>query len=213
VSQDGERRVEIAVCDKHGLRYNAAEGQGCVRCRREGGVAAPATGAASAVLGGGARPEPAVGPRAGAAGVARPVAPTAAAPPVPGAARGAAAGAERPASGLVQALIAAALVAGTGALFWSLHGEMVAALPNVFGLAAQDAAYEAEGGLPLDEDDDGYADAEPAAYPPDAPGGPADQQRQLDELLREIEDDEARNARGAADAAAEDDGYDDGDEP
>ena len=30
-----ERPVQIAICERHGLKYNAATETGCVRCRRE----------------------------------------------------------------------------------------------------------------------------------------------------------------------------------
>jgi len=32
-----ERPVQIAICERHGLKYNAATEAGCVRCRRESG--------------------------------------------------------------------------------------------------------------------------------------------------------------------------------
>lgn len=41
------RTADIVVCDKHGLRYNRAVESGCVRCRRESGVAPAATSGAS----------------------------------------------------------------------------------------------------------------------------------------------------------------------
>ncbi len=39
-----QHAVDIAVCDRHGLRYNRATENGCVRCRREAGARTPATG-------------------------------------------------------------------------------------------------------------------------------------------------------------------------
>ena len=37
MAAEGKTPVEIAVCEVHGLRYNAAAGGGCARCRRERG--------------------------------------------------------------------------------------------------------------------------------------------------------------------------------
>jgi hypothetical protein len=34
----GSRPLDVATCERHGLRYNRAVESGCVRCRREGGV-------------------------------------------------------------------------------------------------------------------------------------------------------------------------------
>ena len=181
------RRVEVAVCERHGLRYNAAEGQGCVRCRSEAGVTAP--------------------PRRSAAGPAT---------------RNASeeAGASLP----MQLLVAALLVAGTGTMFWSAHRQVLASFGSVFGMTAEGpgAATDAmalEDDMGLGEAPDG---AEPAAYPPDdtVAVGPAAQEQQMRELMRQMEADarvdaedaraeaERRQAEHDAGAAEYDDGPD-----
>jgi hypothetical protein len=169
-------RVEIAICERHGLRYNAAEGQGCVRCRREAGLATgtvPVTAAPA----------------------------KAAKPAAPG---------PRRASAPLHLLIAAALVGGTGALFWSAHRDVVASFGNLApdesgGVGGEhEADDEAAVPAPLSYAEDGAvegetaADADPAAYPPeDVAIGPAEQQRQLDELMRQMEEDAAADAESA----------------
>ena len=161
------RRVEIAVCEKHGLRYNAAEGQGCVRCRREAGVSA--------------------GPPAATARAAAPgAAPSEASPSVPS-----------------QLLLAALLVAGTGAMFWTAHQQVVESFGTFFGMSAggpgasTDAFSMEEDGLGSGEPAGGAA---PAAYPPDdtVAVGPAAQEQQMRELMRQMEEDARIEAQDAA---------------
>ena len=167
-----ERRVEIVVCDKHGLKYNAAEAGGCVRCRREAGRGV----AAGAVAAGAPQPRRLVA-------------------------------AEAPASAAVQLLLAAVLVAGTGTLFWTAHRQVVAGFSGMLGTGGEDFAVDTEG------DGLAFGDNEPAAYPPDGVTiGPAEEQRQMNELMRQMQEDDEKEARDAAARAeaAGDDFYDDG---
>lgn len=167
---EGERRVEIVVCDKHGLRYNKADGGGCVRCRREsGGVA---------VHGGGRGPTPV---RSGPA--------------------------ETSANAFVQLLLAAALIGGTGALFFSVHQDVVRGFGGMFAEGVEDVAAEGQ----LEDDgrlsfEEGDAEADTAAFPPegDSEGdgdtvafGPAEQERQMNELMRQMQQDAEAEARAA----------------
>lgn len=166
------RRVEVAVCERHGLRYNAAEGRGCVRCRAEAGVA-PGTAPAART-------------------------------PAPGAGRGSDAGA----SAARQLVLAALLVGGTGALFWTAHQAVLDSFGGLFGLtaegpgAATDALSMEEetglGGTP--------SEVEPAAYPPEdtVAVGPAAQEQQMRELMRQMEEDARIDAEDAARAAERD---------
>jgi hypothetical protein len=182
---ESERRVDIALCEKHGLRYNAADGGGCVRCRREAGL--PPAGAVRSTA---------------APGPARPAAPPRTDPP---------------ASALVQGLIALALVAATGVVFWSAHGQVLAGFgAMVTGGASEDVAGESDGdlGYGLEDDGSGFDGTEPAAYPPGdtVAIGPAEQQRQMDEVMRQMQEDaEADAADFEAQAAGDDYGYDEGD--
>jgi hypothetical protein len=156
-----EKRVEIAVCERHGLRYNAAEGQGCVRCRRDTAVGGPA----------GSSSGPAAQPRA-------------------------VRDAERPASVAAQVLVAALLVGGTGGMLWAAHQQVVASFGSVFGAGAPPPA--GVDAAAIEGYDPGSA-AEPAAYPPDGVTvGPAEQDRQMRELLRQMQEDDKADAETAA---------------
>lgn len=182
------RRIEISVCPKHGLRYNAAEELGCVRCRREDGA--------------GVGRAPAAGGRAPAA-------------PRP---------ADGPASAPTQLLLAALLVAGTGAMFWTAHQQVLESFGSVFGLGAEGpgaatAPMAMEDDLGVGETDGGV---EPAGYPPDGTVavGPAAQEQQMRELMRQMEadaridaEDAAADAARAAEEAPAYDAGDDGYEP
>ena len=157
-----ERRVEIVVCDRHGLKYNAAEAGGCVRCRREAGRGV----AAGAVAAGAPQPRRLVA-------------------------------AEAPASAAVQLLLAAVLVAGTGTLFWTAHRQVVAGFGGMLGTGGDDFAVDTEGDGRVS-----FGDNEPAAYPPDGVTiGPAEEQRQINELMRQMQEDDEKEARAAAAAA------------
>ena len=164
------RRVEISVCPKHGLRYNAAEELGCVRCRREDGAG----------LG-----------RVPAAAARRQAAPRRA---------------DGVASAPNQLLLAALLVAGTGAMFWTAHQQVLASFGSVFGLSSEGPGAATD---PMAmEDDLGLGEpaegVEPAGYPPDGTVavGPAAQEQQMRELMRQMEADARIDAEDAAAEAA-----------
>jgi hypothetical protein len=157
--------VDIATCEKHGLRYNRAVDAGCVRCRRESGaVAAPGAATSSQ-------------------GTARTTA------------------TEQPASLGKQLLLAAALVAGTGVLFWSAHQSVLESFSGgvlaTVGKEGKEAAaapgqrHSFETTDPLD----------PANVPTPAVDprgqGPAEEQKQLHDFLQQMKEEEAK-ARGDA---------------
>ena len=162
------RRVEVAVCEKHGLRYNAAEGHGCVRCRREAGI---------------------------------PAGPVPSAAPSSGPSRSPSAGDS--ASAPRQLLFAALLVAGTGAMFWTAHRQVVASFGSVFGMSAEGPGAATDA-LSMEEGDRAFGEpaggAEPAAYPPGdtVAVGPAAQEQQMRELMRQMEADARIDAEDAA---------------
>jgi hypothetical protein len=164
-------RVDIAVCETHGLRYNRAVESGCVRCRRESG-AAPATGAAPA------RTKPA------------------------------ARRTDAPASAPLQLLFAALLVGATGALCWSAHQAVLDSFTG--GLLAKAGRAGSEAAAAPGEAY-GSDTTAPAAWPPGAqpqatapPGmrgrGPAEQQKQLEKVLRQMQEEQAKERQAAAPA-------------
>jgi len=162
------RAVDIVTCDKHGLRYNRAAEKGCVRCRSEAG--------------GGA-----TGARRG---------PTPARP----------AQANAPASLPMQLLFAALLVGGTGTLFWSAHQTVLESFAGGVLASAGSAGAEAAAA----PGDASYEAPDPNAWPPPRPTGsqpqpppgmqsrgPAAEQKQIEELFRQMKEDEAKE-RGEA---------------
>jgi hypothetical protein len=178
------RRVEIAVCERHGLKYNAAEGQGCVRCRREAGLGAPPAGATRSAVA-------SATPSGASSGVSS------------GVSKG---GSDRPASAPVQLLLAALLVGGTGAMFWAAHQQVLSSFGALGAAAGAPGALGDGVGL-----DDGLAYGEPyedggdpAAHPPGdtVAVGPAAQDQQMRELMRQMDDDARADARAAAESAA-----------
>jgi len=156
--------MDVVTCEKHGLRYNRAVESGCVRCRRERGA----------------------GTRSGTTSGRGPVA----------------ARAEAPASLPMQLLIAALLVGGTGSLCWGAHQAVIDSFAG--GLIAHTGRSGIEAATAPGE---AYGDdkAEPAAWPPPRPvgptptippgmrgHGPAEQQKQIEELFRQMKEDEAK---------------------
>jgi hypothetical protein len=119
----------------------------------------------------------------------------------------------------MQLLVAALLVGGTGAMFWAAHQQVLASFGSVFGMTAEGPGAATDA-MAL-EDDMGLAaeGAEPAAYPPEdtVAVGPAAQEQQMRELMRQMEADarvDAEDARAEAERrAAEQDPafYDSGD--
>ena len=158
--------IDIATCDKHGLRYNRATDKGCVRCRAE----------SSAATGGTRR----------------------------GAAPGRAA-AEAPASLPIQLLIAALLVGGSGGLFFAAHQSVLESFAGGVLANAGEAGAEAAaapGDASYDAPDPAsWPPPRPTATPPVPPGmrgrGPAEQQKQIEELFRQMKEDEEKE-RGEA---------------
>jgi hypothetical protein len=163
----GSRAVDIVTCDKHGLRYNRAAEKGCVRCRSEAGT--------------------------GASGARR--AATASGPKV-----------DAPASLPMQLLFAALLVGGTGTLFWSAHQAVLESFAGGVLATAGSAGAEAAAA----PGDASYEAPDPAAWPPPRPTGsqpqpppgmqgrgPAEQQKQVEELFRQMKEDAAKE-RGEA---------------
>jgi len=158
------RPVDIVTCDKHGLRYNRATDKGCVRCRTESGAASGAPRASA--------------PRAGAKGAPEP-----------------------PASLGVQLLVAALLVGGTGGLFYGAHQAVLESFAGgVLATAGKSGAEAAAA-----PGDAKYDAPDPAAWPPPRPTGsqpqpppgmrgrgPAEQQKQIEELFRQMKEDEAK---------------------
>ncbi len=162
----GSRPLDIATCEKHGLRYNRAVESGCVRCRRESGVA---TTAATST----------------------------------GASRlGTAVRLDAPSSIGTQLLIAVLLIGGTGGLCFAAHQAVLKSFAG--GLLVQ------TGSAGMDVVDDpgeayGSDSAESAAWPPPRPTGPqptappgmkgrgpAEEQKQIEELFRQMKEDEAK---------------------
>ena len=164
----GSRRLDVGVCEKHGLRYNRAVETGCVRCRRESGVAPAAATGASRL--------------------------------------GTAVRLDAPSSIGIQLLVAALLIGGTGGLCFAAHQAVLKSFAG--GLLAQTGsagmdvvddpgeAYGAEAADPA---------AAPAAWPPPRPTGPqptappgmkgrgpVEQQKQIEELFRQMKEDEAK---------------------
>jgi hypothetical protein len=163
------RPVDNDTCEKHGLRYNRATDKGCVRCRAESGAV---SGAA----------------RAGASRAASKATPQA------------------PASLGAQLLIAALLVGGTGALFYGAHQAVLESFSG--GVLATAGKSGAEAAAAPGEAK--YDAPDPAAWPPPRPTGsqpqpppgmrgrgPAEQQKQIEELFRQMKEDDAKE-RGEA---------------
>jgi hypothetical protein len=161
----GSRQLDVAVCEKHGLRYNRAVESGCVRCRRESGIVST-PGAKGA--------GPGAAPRS----------------------------LDPPASPAIQLLIAALLIGGTGGLCWGAHQAVLESFAG--GLLVQTGSAGIEAAAAPDE---AYGDdaSEPAAWPPPRPTGPqptappgmkgrgpVEQQKQIEELFRQMQEDEAK---------------------
>jgi hypothetical protein len=158
--------IDIVVCEKHGLRYNRAAESGCVRCRRESAAAPAPTGARPAASSRAAGPLPAALP---------------AAPP------------ERPASALLQLLLAACLVVGTGTLLWTAHEAVLATFGGgLLGAAGKAGAATVPGNRPLGESPWPGGAGEPSPSPRSVTVGPAEEQRQMDELMRQLKQDQQR---------------------
>lgn len=160
----GSRPLDIVTCEKHGLRYNRAAESGCVRCRRESGVATTASTGAGRL--------------------------------------GTAVRLDAPSSVRTQLIIAALLIGGTGGLCYAAHSALIKSYAGGFmqtGSAGMDAG-----------DDPGEAyvrdnPADPAPWPPPRPKGPqptappgmkgrgpVEQQKQIEELFRQMKEDEAK---------------------
>ena len=162
-------RIDIVVCQKHGLRYNGAAEKGCVRCRAESGFVAG-------------------GPVAGGVGSTR----AGTSPPR--------AAADRPASMQTQLLIAALLIGGTGGIFYGAHQALLDSVSG--GMLAGAARSGAEAAAA--PGDASYEAPDPAAWPPPRPTatppvppemrgrGPAEQQKQIEELFRQMKEDQAK---------------------
>ncbi|HET9768734.1 MAG TPA: hypothetical protein VFS60_17950 [Thermoanaerobaculia bacterium] len=163
----GSRALDVVTCEKHGLRYNRAAEKGCARCRSEAGT--------------------------GSSGVRR--AATASAPKV-----------DAPASLPMQLLFAALLVGGTGTLFWSAHQAVLESFAGGVLATAGSAGAEAAAA----PGDASYEAPDPNAWPPPRPTGtqpeppagmrgrgPAEQQKQVEELFRQMKEDAAKE-RGEA---------------
>lgn len=168
------RRVEISVCPKHGLRYNAAEELGCVRCRREDGAG---VGRARVVGGAGAGRAQAA-PRRGDAAASAPTQLLLAALLVSG-------------TGVMFWAAHQEVLESFGSVFGlSAEGP---------GAATDPMAMEDD--LGLGETGEGV---EPAGYPPDGTVavGPAAQEQQMRELMRQMEEDARIDAEDAAAEAA-----------
>jgi hypothetical protein len=109
--------------------------------------------------------------------------------------------AEQPASIGKQLLLAAALVAGTGVLFWSAHQSVLESFSGgvlaTLGKEGQDAAA-APGQRHSFETTDPIDPANAPTPTVDPRGqGPAEEQKQLHDFLQQMKEDEAK-ARGAA---------------
>ena len=156
--------VDIATCEKHGLRYNRAVDTGCARCRRESGAVAVE------------------GATAPAQGTAK------------------AGATEKPASVGKQLLLAAALVAGTGVLFWSAHQSVLESFSDgvlaTVGKEGKEAAA-----APGERHSFGTDPLDPANVPTPAVDprgqGPGEEQKQLHDFLQQMKE-EAAKARGDA---------------
>jgi hypothetical protein len=168
---DEGRRIDIAVCEKHGLRYNRATESGCVRCRRESGVVAlpPAAGSQPTAT---ARP-------AGAA-----------APPR----------SEQPASAGTQLLIALLLVGGTGGIFYGAQQSVLAGFAGgTLATVGQEGA-EAAAAPGQRKSFETVDPTDPAAWETPAIDprghGPDEEQKQLHDFFQQMKEEEARSQQG-----------------
>ncbi len=157
--------MDVATCEKHGLRYNRAVESGCVRCRRESGVATTATaGTGASRLGTAVR-------------------------------------LDAPSSVGTQLLIAVLLIGGTGGLCFAAHQAVLNSFAGGLLMQTGSAGMDV-----VDDPGEAYdAAAEPAAWPPPRPTGPqptappgmkgrgpAEEQKQIEELFRQMQEDEAK---------------------
>ena len=101
----------------------------------------------------------------------------------------------------MQLLFAALLVGGTGTLFWSAHEAVLESFAGGVLANAGSAGAEAADA----PGDASYEAPDPAAWPPPRPTGsqqppppgmrgrgPAEQQKQVEELFRQMKEDEAK---------------------
>jgi hypothetical protein len=86
-------------------------------------------------------------------------------------------------------------------MFWAAHQQVMASVDSIFGVAAQGGATALDSGL---EGEPAGDEAAPADYPPGGTVavGPAAQEQQMRELMRQMEDDARADAEEAAADAA-----------
>jgi len=112
----------------------------------------------------------------------------------------------------MQLLFAALLVGGTGTLFWSAHQTVLESFAGGVLASAGSAGAEAAAA----PGDASYEAPDPNAWPPPRPTGsqpqpppgmqsrgPAAEQKQIEELFRQMKEDEAKERGEAPDAGTE----------